>query len=259
MKKTASFFIMALTAIVLTGCLDTVEELTIAPDGTGVYKNTLDLSGMFDMIEMMAAMDTSASSELKNLSDKDIDSVVHMRPMADSATYLTKEQKELFRDATMSITMKQKEKLFKMGMVYPFKRLEDVQKIIELNEEGKGVGLFGKKGKAKAALPGGEDKTDVPSISKYFDMTVKNGLIERKVNEKKLEDLKNDDKLKDLKGAGDMMGTITFRTVIHLPKAAVTAEGEKIELSADKKTVTINSSLMDLFENPKALHFRVVY
>ena len=131
MKKITSF-ILALTAIVLTGCLDTVEELTIAPDGTGIYKNTLDMSGMFDMIEMMAAMDTSANSELKKLSDKDIDSVLHMRQMADSAVHLTREQKELFRDATMSITMKQKEKLFKMGMTYPFKRLEDVQKIIEL-------------------------------------------------------------------------------------------------------------------------------
>ena len=99
----------------------------------------------------------------------------------------------------------------------------------------------------------------MPSIGKYYDMTIQNGLIERKVNEEKLEDLQNDDKLKELKGAGDMMGTVTFRTVIHLPKAAVKAEGERIELSADKKTVTIKSSLMDLFENPKALNFRIEY
>jgi hypothetical protein len=234
MKRIASF-IIALTALVLTGCLDTVEELTIAQDGTGIYKSTLDMSGMFDMIEMMAAMDTSANSELKKLSDKDIDSVLHMREIADSASHFTQEQKELFRDATMSITMKQKDKLFKMGMTYPFKQLEDVQKIIELNEEGKGVGLFGKKGKNSNALPGSDEKGGVPSISKYYDMTIKNSLIERKVNEQKLEDLKNDDKLKDMKGAGDMMGAITFRTVIHLPKGAAKAEGEKVELSADKK------------------------
>jgi hypothetical protein len=258
MRKIASF-IIGLTALVLTGCLDTVEEITIAQDGSGVYKSTLDMSGMFDMIEMMAAMDTSANSQLKKLSDKDIDSVVHMRGIADSATHLTGEQKKLFYDATMSITMKQKEKIFKMGMNYPFKKLEDVQKIMELNEEGKGVGLFGKGEKNNAALPGAEEKADVPSLGKYYDMTVKNGLIERKINNQKLEALKNDDKLKDLKGAGDMMGTVSFKTVIHLPKAAAKAEGEKLELSADKKTVTIRSSLMDIFENPGSLNFRIEY
>jgi hypothetical protein len=56
-----------------------------------------------------------------------------------------------------------------------------------------------------------------------------------------------------------MMGAITFKTVIHLPKAATKAEGEKVALSADRTTVTIKSSLMDLFDNPKSLNFRVEY
>jgi hypothetical protein len=258
MMKKITFCFIAITFI-LTGCLDTVEELTIAQDGTGIYKSTMDMSGMFDMIEMMAAMDTSANSQLKKLSEKDIDSVLNMRSITDTASDLTEDQKNLFRDATMNITMKQKDKLFKMGMTYPFKKVEDVQKIMELNESGKGVGLFGKEGKSNAALPGAEEKGDVPSINKYYDMTIKNGLIERKASEEKLASLKNDDKLKDMKGVEDMMGAITFKTVIHLPKAATKAEGEKVALSADRTTVTIKSSLMDLFDNPKSLNFRVEY
>jgi len=257
MKKIASFLI-ALFAIILTGCLDTVEELTIAPDGSGTYASTMDMSGMFDMIEMMAAMDTSANSQLKKLSDKDMDSVISMRSFTDTSSSLTPEQKKLFQDAKMRITMKQKEKLFKMGMTYPFKKLEDVQKIMALNDEGKGVGLFGKGGQENA-IGALNDKGGFPSIGNYYDMTIKNGLIERKVNEGKLAELKKDEKFSEMKNAGDMMGTITFSTVIHLPKPASTVEGEKVKLSADKKTVTVKSSLIDLFENPKSLGFKIVY
>ena len=94
MKKHA-FLLMAILTILLAGCLDTVEELDIAADGTGTYKTTMDMSGMFDMIEMMAAMDTSASGQLKKLSEKDMDSVLHLRSITDSAADLTEEQKKI--------------------------------------------------------------------------------------------------------------------------------------------------------------------
>jgi len=257
MKKIASLFIF-LAAFTLTGCIDTIEELTIRPDGTGIYNSTMDMGGMFDMIEMMAAMDTSANSQLKKLSDKDMDSVISMRSFTDTASNLTDDQKKLFQDAKMRITMKQKDKVFKMGMTYPFKKLEDVQKIIELNNGGKGVGMFGK-GAKENMLGEMDDKAGFPSLGNYYDMTIRNGLIERKINEEKLAALKNDDKLKEMKSAGDMMGSVTFNTVINLPKPASKVEGEKVKLSADKKTVTIKSSLMDLFETPKSLAFKIEY
>jgi hypothetical protein len=258
MKKHA-FLLMAILTILLAGCLDTVEELNIAVDGTGTYKTTMDMSGMFDMIEMMAAMDTSASGQLKKLSEKDMDSVLHLRSITDSAADLTEEQKRLFREATMRITMNQKEKQFKLGMTYPFKNIEDVQKIIALNESGKGVGLFGKGQKDSTAVPGMDEKSSVPSLNNYFDITIRPGLIERRLNEVKIESLKKDEKFAEMKNAGEMMGTITFKTVIHLHKPAKKAEGEKLTLSDDKKTVTIKSNLGDLFDNPKSLGYKIEY
>ena len=258
MKKLFSLF-LAFTALVLTGCLDTVEELTIASNGTGEYKSTMDMSGMFDMLEMMAAMDTSANSQLKKLSEADVDSVVRLRSFTDTAAGLTADQKALFQDATMNITMKQKDKVFKIGMTYPFKSIADVQKIMDLNNSGKGVGMFGKEGKENSGLSAMDEKGGFPSLGNYFDLTLQNGLIERKPNDEKLAALKTDEKFKEMKSAGEMMGSITFKTIIHLPKAASKADGAKLKLSADKKTVTIESSMTDLFENPKALAFRVEY
>ena len=193
------------------------------------------------------------------MSEKDIDSVFALRSVTDTAARLTPEQKRLFQDATMSITMKQNDKVFRVGMTYPFTKPEDVQKIIELNDAGKGVGLFEKKDGDQAALPGLGDQGQFPSVNDFYIVTIKNGLIERMPNEEKLASLKDNDQFQELKGAEDMMETIAFKTIIHLPKAARKAEGERVELSADKKTVTIKSSLLDLFENPKALGFRIEY
>jgi hypothetical protein len=254
-----TFFFLTLLAITLTGCLDTVEEISVNANGTGVYRTTMDMSGMFDMIEMMAAMDTSANGQLKKLSEKDIDSVMNLRSFTDTSSTLTAEQKALFHDATMHMIMKQEDKVFKITMSYPFKNLADVQKIIDLNSEGKGVDLLGKNKNDSQNVPGMESKGGFPSINNYYDVTIKNGLIERKVNEEKLTALKNDEQLKEMKGAEDMMSSITYNTIIHLPRAAKKAEGEKIKLSADKKTVTIKSTLMDLFDDPKSLGFAIEY
>lgn len=257
--RNITFFFLSLCAFALTGCLDTVEEITVNADGTGVYQTTMNMSGMFDMIEMMAAMDTSANGQLKKLSEKDIDSIMSLRSFTDTSSTLTAEQKALFADATMRMTMKQKDKVFKIAMNYPFKSLADVQKIIDLNSEGKGVDLLGKNKQDAQDIPGMENKGGFPSVNNYYDVTIKNGLIERKVNEEKLGTLKNDEQFKEMKGAGDMMSSITYNTIIHLPKAAKKAEGEKIKLSADRMTITIKSTLMDLFDDPKSLGFVVEY
>ena len=254
-----TFLFLSLFAFALTGCLDTVEEITVNADGTGMYQTTMDMGGMFDMIEMMAAMDTSTNGQLKKLSEKDIDSVMSLRSFTDTSSTLTAEQKALFADATMHMTMKQKDKVFKIAMNYPFNNLADVQKIIELNSEGKGVDLLAKNKQDAQDIPGTENKNAFPSVNNYYDVTIKNGLIERKVNEEKLAALKNNEQFNEMKGAGDIMSSITYNTIIHLPKAAKKAEGEKIKLSADKKTITIKSTLMDLFNDPKSLGFVIEY
>ncbi len=258
MKKLTALLLI-FSAFIFSGCLDTVEELTITSNGSGTYKTTMDMSGMFDMIEMMAAMDTSANSQLKKLSEKDIDSTFSLKSVMDTATGITEDQRQLYKDATMSITMKQKDKVFRMAMNYPFNKLEDVQKIIELNASGKGVDVFNKGNKKEENLPEMDDKGGMPSINNFFDITYKKGLIERKVNESKLEELKNNDKYSQVKSAGDMLGSVTYTSILHLPKPVTKVEGTMVKLSDDKKTVTIKSTLSDLFENPKSLAFRIEY
>ena len=65
MKKL--LLLLLVTSICLWGCLNSDEDVTINADGSGVYQNTMDMSGMFDMMDMFAAMDTSQNSKLKKM------------------------------------------------------------------------------------------------------------------------------------------------------------------------------------------------
>ena len=117
MKKL--LLLLLVSSICLWGCLNSEEDVTINADGSGVYQNTMDMSGMFDMMDMLAAMDTSQNSQLKKVSDKDIDSSFSFKSFIDTVTSLTADEKRLFEKATMRMNINQKQKKFKMTMSYP--------------------------------------------------------------------------------------------------------------------------------------------
>lgn len=260
MKKSLLFIsFIFLTAFFLTGCLDTGEDVTINSDGSGIYKTTVDMSGLFDMMQMAAMMDTSAGNLLKQLGDKDIDSAVLLSAFTDTATALTAEEKALLHDGAMHITINQKDKIFKIVLNYPFKKMEDIQKIVQLQQSGKGFDPMGKS-KVNAALQGMEDHGGgLPSADQYTQMNIKNGLIERKIDQKKIDSLKNSEQFGQMQSAGEMLSEITFTTTIHLPKAAKNTSGSKLTLSDDKKTVRVKYTFQDLIKTPQELEFKVEY
>jgi hypothetical protein len=258
MKKILLFISCAvLTAFCLTGCLDSNEDVTINANGSGVFKNTIDMSGLFDMLQMVAMMDTSANNQMKSFSDKNIDSSFSLGPITDTSASLTAEEKALFKDATVHLQVNQNDKVFKVTMTYPFKKVEDVQKIMELQQSGKGFNPMGKL-KGNPALAELGDK-GMPSTGEITSTTFKNGLIERRIDSAKLNDLKNDEGFNQMQNAEAMLKEISFSSTIHLPKAVKNTSGSKLTLSDDKKVVRIKYTLLDMIKTPKALEFRIEY
>jgi hypothetical protein len=251
-----------LTAFFLTGCLDSQEDVTIKSDGSGVYKNSIDMSGLFDMLQMAAMMDTSANSQLKQLSDKNLDSTFSLAGFADTSSTLSAEEKALLKNGTVHLNINQQNKVLKVDMTYPFKKVEDLQKILELQKSKKGFNPLKQAGE-NPALQGlggrGDSDTAMGSPLDGIDIIYKNGLIERKVDQKKIDAAKNSEGGNQLKSMGEMLDGVTFSTVIHLPRPVKNSSGEKLSLSDDKKTLRMKYSLSDMMKNPKALEFKVEY
>jgi hypothetical protein len=248
------------TAFILTGCLDTQEDVTIKSDGSGLYKNSVDMSGLFDMLQMAAMMDTSAASQLKQLSNKNIDSTFSLSGFTDTASALSAEEKALLKNGTVHLNINQQNKVLKVDMNYPFKKMEDLQKIIELQKSGKGFNPLKQAGQTPG-LPGlgegagGEMGNPLEGIA----VTYKNGLIERKVDQAKIESAKNSEAGSQLANMGEMLDGVTFSTVIHLPRAVKSSTGQKLTLSDDKKTVRMKYTLSDMMKDPRTLEFKLEY
>jgi len=159
----------------------------------------------------------------------------------------------------MHMTVNQKDKVFKFVISYPFKKVGDIQKIMELQQNGKGFDPMGK-AKNNPALQGMEEQGGgLPSADQYTKMNFKDGFIERKVDEQKINDLKNNEQFSQMQSAGDMLSGVTFTTTIHLPKAVKNSSGPKLSLSDDKKTVRVKYTLQDMMKTPQALEFKVEY
>jgi len=260
MKKFLLFISFTfLTVFFLTGCFDSQEDVTIKADGSGVYKNSVDMSGLFDMLQMAAMMDTSANSQMKQFSDKNVDSTFSLAAFADTSSKLSAEEKALLKDGTVHLNINQQNKVFKIDMTYPFKKVDDLQKILELQKSKKGFNPLRQAGESPA-LPGlGQDSADGDSPLDGIDIVYKNGLIERKIDQKKIDDAKESEAGNQLKSMGEMLNGVTFSTVIHLPRPVKSSTGEKISLSDDKKTVRMKYSLSDMMKNPKQLEFKIEY
>lgn len=257
MKKLFRLLIVCTSFFILAGCFDTTEEITIERNGSGVYQVNADFRGLFDLIDAMKAMDTSANSSLQKM-PSNIDTIIQLRTFTDTASNLSTEEKALFRDATINLVMNEKDKVFKMLMKYPYKDINDVQKIIKLSQSGNnfiGKALQGKETPQMDVQAG----QGMPDFNNIYDITFRKGLIEKKINADKLKQFQDNEQYEQMKQAIAMVSEASINTVIRLPKAAKKAEGTNVKLSEDKKTITVKSTLNELFDKPEALSYRVEY
>ncbi len=255
MKKIILPFLLTVTMLVFAGCMETTEELTIAADGSGTYHVGMDMSGLFDLMDAMKAMDASGT---ENKKPEKIDTLIAMRDFTDTATHLTAEQKALLQNAHMQMKMDEGAKEFKMDMHFPFAKISDVTKLMQFSQSSGGGGVMENVLKG-APMASEGDQGKMPDLNSYYDMVVTSNVIERKLNKEKYAALQQNEQAKGVQQAGDMLESIKFNTVIHLPRPAKNVSGTHAKLSADKKTLTLKGTLQDLFQSPEAFSYRIEY
>lgn len=254
MKKLLLPFLIAFASLVFAGCMETTEELTIAADGSGTYHVGMDMSGLFDLMDAMKAMDASGTENKKG---EKMDTLIAMRDFADTASHLSAEQKALLQNAHMKMKMDEAAKEFKMDMRFPFAKIGDVTKLMQFSQSGGGNVMDNMLKGAPVAGNGGGEK--MPDLNSYYDMVVTGNVIERKLNGEKYAAMQQGEQVKGMQQAGDMLESIKYNTVIHLPRPAKSIKGTHAQLSADKKTLTLKGTLQDLFQDPEAFSYRIEY
>jgi hypothetical protein len=166
------------------------------------------------------------------------------------------------KDGKMKMQMNIKEKIFKMDMSFPYKNLNNLQQLMS-GKAGGGTGMasalksvFGKKDGEDASAPKSPDMGDIAGI---YDVTIKNGLIEKKVNAVKYKEFMDRPEMAQVKQLTSSGMEVLYTTTIKLPRAAKKADNPMIKLSDDKKTVTMKYNLLELLDNPEKFAYSIQY
>lgn len=216
MKK-LTFSLLTIAALTFTACLDIVEEITLKADGSGKYAMSMDMSQMMEM--MMAYMPDSVKETMDE------------QTMMDSLATMTNSQ-EMDSIADVLNNMKGISNAethmdgFVMIFSYDFTNAE------ALNQASSQSSFTAQQGLKQA------------------NYTWKKGVFARNFNK---VDLGDDESDETMAMAKMMMQEATFTTVYNLPGPVKTTSNSGSKLSNGKKTVTVNRTFGEIFDDPELM------
>jgi len=242
--------LLAGSAILLTSCFETSQEITLHEDGSGTYVNTNDMSKILTIAKNMGA----ASNDKIPAT---VDTSFSFALAADSIPDLSAEDKELLKKGNVQIKMNLEDEKFISTMSFPFTTLNDIQKINRLS--GKMM-MTTMKSKMPADIPMGSPEMPEPSsFDDYYTLEFSKGELKKKLNKDKYANVDKDEFLNGLKQAGSMGIPVTSTYIINLPRPAEKAEGKNVKLSENKMKVTVSVTMDDFYDNPESLEFKIKY
>lgn len=266
MKKICWLFIPILL-LIMTGCFDTVDETTINENGSGTFVHKDELGKMFSMLTAFAGDD-----KMKELTQLKKDTLINLKDIKDSLKNLTDAEKKILESGILKINIDAEKEQFSFSFSFPFEKTGDIGTINDLLKKTKNQIMDGSMKKAMAEGKAGDNKglfdkqvsnEDMEaintSVTDYYITEYKNGKLSRKVNKEKLATLGNDKAMTSLKEMSGMGVNPNMKTIINLPKPAKKTEGKGIKLSDDKKTITIEVTVDDFFEDAGLLEYEIEY
>ena len=257
MKKIILSFCLIIS-LVISGCFDTTEETTINEDGSGVVLTNIDMSALIKLAKM------AGGDEAKDIEKISIDTLVKMSAYKDSIKNLTNDEKKVLENATMRTIMKPSDE--KMMMIYTFP-YANISELITINNVMKKVLDKSQETVMDKILQGGEEaekimgdeEKSLPNLDNYFTYSYAKGKISKKLNKEKYAGVSNDKTLTSMQELGQLGVPMNMKTIFNLPRAITKAEGKGINLSADKKKITIETTLDDFFDNPALFEYEIEY
>jgi hypothetical protein len=262
MKRNLFCFLLLITTFLFTGCFETTEELTVNENGSGTYHYALDFSGLFDVMDAMKAMDTSSNSNM-GFAKGHKDTTIQLRDYTDTASSLTAAQKALYQKGTLHLVINEDQKQFNVTINLPYQKPGDLQKIVGLmgsDENGSLLSKLFKEGNTMGSEGDAMGKGRLPDLNSFYDLLVKKGSIERKLNKTKYDSaMQQYGGQIPLDQMQDMLSSVKLNTIIHLPHALKKVSGANATTSDDKKTVTVKGTLIDLFKAPEVFSYHIEY
>jgi len=270
MKK-ISWIAGLLTLIVFSGCFDTVDEFTIAENGSGKFVNSLDMGKVLGLAKTMGG----GNDEMKDFEKMKMDTVVNLKDLKDSLKNLNDAEKKIAATGTLRVQVDAKEDKLNFTFTFPFSNASEIAPIQRILKKAKEdvienimTKLMGEKDNKKDTkndglfdMQGGDEQKEEmgANLDGYYTSVYEKGKFSRKLNKEKYANVSDDKSLKSMQEIAQMGMSINMKTIINLPKPAKKAEGKGVKLSDDKKKITMEGTLDDFFEDGSYFEYNIEY
>ena len=253
--------------VVFSGCFDTVEEVTVADNGSGTFVNSLDMGKMLGLAKTMG----SGKDEMKDFDKLKMDTVINLKDIKDSLKNLNAAEKNIAATGKLRIQMDANDEKMNFSFSFPFSKTSEIDGIQNILKKAKQniIGdimqkIMGEEGGKNESMLGNEDGNEKKdemgaNIDEYYTSVYEKGKFTRKLNKEKYAHVEDDKSLKSLQEMAQLGMAINMKTIINLPKTAKKAEGKGLKLSDDKKKITMEGTLDDFFEDASYFEYNIEY
>src|SRR6187399_1235202 len=124
MKK-ISWIAGLLVLLVFSGCFDTVDEFTIAENGSGTFVNSLDMGKMLGLAKTMGG----GNDEMKGLNKLKMDTVINLKDIKDSLKNLNATEKNIAATGKLRIQMDANDEKMNFSFSFPFSKTSEIDGI----------------------------------------------------------------------------------------------------------------------------------
>lgn len=257
-KLIAGFFFLTM----ISACLDMEEDIVINEDNSGVYTISMDMGKMMKMIGQMGVGQSSELKELKNL-----DSTVYLKESVLASDSLTSAEKELYMESFIHIHSDEAKEQMKITMTCPFKTIDQLPEIKENFFKALDKLKAFEKISGKANDPEIQKDTETPGkvltpgSNNNYKFTAMPGKITNTVinAEGFKKELLSDSTMITMQQLTALMGEITYKTSITVPREIKRYSGNNAELSGNKRVVIFKNTLTEMIEHPEKLAYKVEY
>lgn len=235
--KNLTYLLLLISSFALTGCIETLEEIFLNKDGSGEYSLTFDMSEMLSNPMMKSMIEEAAKEGGADAVGLDFGETDTLMTMGDGSG-------GIMDKVVMHLLMSDSAGKFMMNMTLPF---DNVEEIAEFQET--------------LAAEGGEQAGSNPMGGMGSGFMMPGGLL--KLKKRTLTRMPAPETENDMFSGEDgefmkmFFAGAAYKTVYHLPGQvkSSTIEGAKI----DGKTLTIETSLLDIIDNKAKLDGEIVF
>jgi len=238
MKKLI-FGLLLSSCVLLTGCIDIVEEMTLNKNGSGIYTFTIDMSSILQLgslKDLMNQAGADAEAQKKLGMDKmEKDTTIYFKDMPAELKAETGNP-DFWKKAQMNMKMSEKDKKFLVQMKLDFDKIEDIEFFFK---------NMSKVMKDGAGSMGGMPTDGLAPTSVAFKLAKKS--LTRLPTVK----AENAPGTEDLEMMKMFLGTAKYKTIYNLPSRVKKTKIANAKINGN--TVTVENSMLEILEGKAKL------